>query len=162
MCARSQGRKRQGERMHVTSKLAARSLVMCAALLVASSAPAQTSAEYDFNRDIRPVLSGKCFHCHGPDPARREADLRLDDRDEAIDLWRLRAGRTGRRRTDLSRYNGRPGLANASQGRSAVCRADRQAESLDQRRCSLRGALVVSTAEASGTACRAGPIMARW
>jgi hypothetical protein len=50
--------------------------------LVAISADG--SKKIDFNRDIRPILSDKCYFCHGPDSDRREADLRLDVRDAAI------------------------------------------------------------------------------
>lgn len=32
----------------------------------------------DFNRDVRTILSNKCFQCHGPDPNSRKAELRFD------------------------------------------------------------------------------------
>ncbi len=38
----------------------------------------------DFNYQVKPILSDKCFACHGPDANNRKADLRLDLPQEEI------------------------------------------------------------------------------
>lgn len=37
-----------------------------------------------FSRDVLPILSDRCFHCHGPDASHREAELRLDVEEDAL------------------------------------------------------------------------------
>jgi len=52
-----------------------------------------TAAPLSFNRDIRPILSENCFQCHGPDANRREAELRLDVREVAVEALALVPGK---------------------------------------------------------------------
>src|SRR5216117_1600182 len=50
-------------------------------LLVTSAIAAD---RVDFQRQVRPLLSDKCFACHGRDAEHREGGLRLDLRDAAL------------------------------------------------------------------------------
>jgi hypothetical protein len=62
---------------------------------VAAQAASGDAAAVDFNRDIRPILAENCFYCHGQDPAKREAGLRLDDRDAAVEARAIVPGDPG-------------------------------------------------------------------
>ena len=60
-------------------------LILCI-LLFGTSAFSIRAAEpvgVSFSREVLPILSDRCFHCHGPDPGHRKADLRLDEESEA-------------------------------------------------------------------------------
>ncbi|MCF6311283.1 MAG: DUF1553 domain-containing protein [Verrucomicrobiales bacterium] len=57
-----------------------------------TSVSAADADKVDFNQDVMPILSDKCFHCHGPDKEHREADLRLDVREAAIEAGAIVPG----------------------------------------------------------------------
>lgn len=52
----------------------------------------QAAEPLQYNRDVRPILADQCFACHGPDSAARKADLRLDQREAAIDSAAIAPG----------------------------------------------------------------------
>ncbi|MFT6594084.1 MAG: hypothetical protein ACJAT3_000045, partial [Akkermansiaceae bacterium] len=66
------------------------SIVMKGPLSLVFLASCLSAGAVDFNRDVRPILSDTCFKCHGPGEA--EGDLRLDDREDALDAGVLSPG----------------------------------------------------------------------
>lgn len=67
----------------LTSSLSSRLLLLTA---ISTTIPLMAASEpaLDFNRDVRPILSEHCFHCHGQDAKERKAKLRLDEAGSAL------------------------------------------------------------------------------
>ena len=58
----------------------------------------QAEEEISFNKQIRPILADRCYHCHGPDAkGGQKGALRLDDEAAAkADLYALKRKKRGR------------------------------------------------------------------
>ena len=56
---------------------------------VAATVRLHADDSISYNRDIRPLLSDRCFACHGPDEGKREGNLRLDLADDPLGPFRM-------------------------------------------------------------------------
>ncbi len=59
-------------------------IAILAAALASQVSAGAADRKVEFNRDVRAILSDKCFHCHGPDKSHRKSGLRLDVREDAL------------------------------------------------------------------------------
>src|SRR3954469_12668356 len=69
----------------------ARLTLLLAVALLGGRVRAAVPDKVDYARDVLPILSDACYHCHGPDEKARKANLRFDTKDGA---FRLKDGKS--------------------------------------------------------------------
>lgn len=57
---------------------------LCGCVWLGAAGSLLAAPPISYNRDIRPILSDACFHCHGPDQNTRKGKFRLDVREDAV------------------------------------------------------------------------------
>ncbi len=76
----------------MNSKVKIKPAIYCLLAFFLAFCPVGLAREISFNRDIRPILSDRCFACHGPDASDRKAKLRLDRADGPEGAYRMNDG----------------------------------------------------------------------
>jgi len=70
-------------KIHVTQMTAV--LLLATASVPLSPIHAEGGDSISFNRQIKPILSDRCFKCHGPDAKNQKSKFRLDTREHALE-----------------------------------------------------------------------------
>ena len=63
-----------------------RILALTLVLTLLSAVELIAAPAVSFRKEVLPILAENCFQCHGPDENTREADLRLDNSEDAFKL----------------------------------------------------------------------------
>ena len=132
-------------------------------LIVSGSVPGTAAEPLQYNRDVRPILADKCFQCHGPDSASRQADLRLDRREAAIEAGAIEPGEPDNSELIARIGSDDPDLLMPPPAihKTLTATGKGSAAALDHGRCRVPAALVVHTAAAphaaAGSTCELGP-----
>jgi hypothetical protein len=63
------------------------------AMILSGAAARAQDGPVNFATDVLPILSDRCLACHGPDPKNRKADLRLDQREAAVNSGAIVPGK---------------------------------------------------------------------